>query len=55
MPGTAITVTLDGKRPLIGGPGVAGHSVSGSPRRPSAGSDHARAAMITAVLEKHAR
>ena len=53
--GTAITVTLDGKRPLIGEVQALLASPSGgSPRRAVSGIDHARAAMITAVLEKHA-
>jgi DNA repair protein RadA/Sms len=56
VPGTAITVTLDGKRPLVGEVQalLATPSV-GSPRRAVSGIDHARAAMIAAVLEKHAR
>jgi DNA repair protein RadA/Sms len=54
--GTAITVTLDGKRPLIGEvQALLATPSSGSPRRAVSGIDHARAAMITAVLEKHAR
>ena len=58
--GTAITVTLDGKRPLIGEVQAllarnAFKPSGGSPRRAVSGIDHARAAMITAVLEKHAR
>jgi DNA repair protein RadA/Sms len=55
VPGTAITVTLDGKRPLIGEiQALLATSTGGSPRRAVSGIDHARAAMITAVLEKHA-
>jgi DNA repair protein RadA/Sms len=54
--GTAITVTLDGKRPLIGEvQALLAVSAGGSPRRAVSGIDHSRAAMITAVLEKHAR
>ena len=54
--GTAITVTLEGKRPLIGEiQALLATSTGGSPRRAVSGIDHARAAMITAVLEKHAR
>jgi DNA repair protein RadA/Sms len=54
--GTAITVTLDGKRPLIGEvQALLATPAGGSPRRAVSGIDHARAAMITAVLEKHAR
>lgn len=56
VPGTAITVTLDGKRPLIGEvQALLATPVGGSPRRAVSGIDHSRAAMITAVLEKHAR
>ena len=54
--GTAITVTLDGKRPLIGEvQSLLAKPAGGSPRRAVSGIDHARAAMITAVLEKHSR
>jgi DNA repair protein RadA/Sms len=54
--GTAITVSLDGKRPLIGEvQALLATPSGGSPRRAVSGIDHARAAMITAVLEKHAR
>ena len=54
--GTAITVTLDGKRPLIGEvQALLATPSGGSPRRAVSGIDHARAAMITAVLEKHSR
>lgn len=56
VPGTAITVTLDGKRPLIGEvQALLGAPTGGSPRRAVSGIDHSRAAMIAAVLEKHAR
>ncbi|OBK30295.1 DNA repair protein RadA [Mycobacterium asiaticum] len=56
VPGTAITVTLDGKRPLIGEvQALLATPNSGSPRRAVSGIDHSRAAMITAVLEKHTR
>jgi DNA repair protein RadA/Sms len=54
--GTAITVTLEGKRPLIGEvQALLATPSGGSPRRAVSGIDHARAAMITAVLEKHSR
>lgn len=54
--GTAITVTLDGKRPLIGEvQALLATPCGGSPRRAVSGIDHARAAMITAVLEKHGK
>jgi DNA repair protein RadA/Sms len=53
--GTAVTVTLDGKRPLIGEvQALIGSAVTGSPRRAVSGIDSSRAAMITAVLEKRA-
>jgi DNA repair protein RadA/Sms len=56
VPGTAITVTLDGKRPLVGEvQALLATASGGSPRRAVSGIDHARAAMIAAVLEKHAR
>ncbi|CDO91112.1 DNA repair protein RadA [Mycobacterium triplex] len=55
VPGTAITVALDGKRPLIGEvQALLATPNAGSPRRAVSGIDHSRAAMITAVLEKHA-
>ena len=54
--GTAITVTLDGKRPLVGEiQALLATPTGGSPRRAVSGIDHSRAAMIAAVLEKHAR
>lgn len=56
VPGTAVTVTLDGKRPLVGEvQALLATPSGGSPRRAVSGIDHARAAMIAAVLEKHAR
>lgn len=56
VPGTAITVTLDGKRPLIGEvQALLAAPAGGSPRRAVSGIDHSRAAMITAVLEKHGK
>ncbi|CAJ1504679.1 DNA repair protein RadA [[Mycobacterium] kokjensenii] len=54
--GTAITVALDGKRPLIGEvQALLATPSGGSPRRAVSGIDHARAAMITAVLDKHGK
>ena len=51
-----MTVTLDGKRPLIGEvQALIGSPASGSPRRAVSGIDSSRAAMITAVLEKRAK
>jgi DNA repair protein RadA/Sms len=56
VPGTAITVTLDGKRPLVGEvQALLSRPLDGRPRRAVSGIDHARAAMVIAVLEKHAR
>ena len=53
--GTAVTVTLDGKRPLIGEvQALIGVPTASTPRRAVSGIDSARAAMITAVLEKRA-
>jgi DNA repair protein RadA/Sms len=57
VPGTAVTVTLDGKRPLIGEIQslLARPSNPGAPRRAAvSGIDQARVAMIVAVLEKRA-
>jgi DNA repair protein RadA/Sms len=56
VPGTAVTVTLDGKRPLIGEVQallVPAHN-NVTPRRAVSGIDHSRAAMISAVLAKRA-
>jgi DNA repair protein RadA/Sms len=51
--GTAVTVALDGKRPLIGEvQALIGSPASGSPRRAVSGIDSSRAAMITAVLDR---
>ncbi|WP_395311891.1 DNA repair protein RadA [Mycobacterium sp. AMU20-3851] len=53
--GTAITVTLDGKRPMIGEvQALIGQESAGNARRAVSGIDSSRAAMITAVLEKRA-
>jgi len=55
VPGTAVTVTLDGKRPLIGEvQALLLPSPNASPRRAVSGIDQARAAMISAVLTKRA-
>ncbi|MCK0176890.1 DNA repair protein RadA [Mycolicibacterium sp. F2034L] len=52
--GTAVTVTLDGKRPLIGEvQALIGAPTGPHPRRAVSGIDSARAAMIAAVLDKH--
>ena len=53
--GTAVTVTLDGKRPLLGEvQALVAESTAGIPRRATSGIDSSRAAMILAVLEKRA-
>jgi DNA repair protein RadA/Sms len=57
VPGTAITVTLDGKRPLIGEIQalLTSPNHQGAPRRiVVSGMDQSRVAMITAVLHKRA-
>lgn len=54
--GTAVTVTLDGKRPLLGEvQALVTHSTNATARRAVSGLDSARAAMVTAVLERHGR
>ena len=57
VPGTAITGVTGRQTPTARrGPGAAGDArPAGHPRRAVSGIDHARAAMITAVLEKHAK
>ena len=56
VPGTAVTVTLDGKRPLIGEvQALVAESSASMPRRATSGIDSSRAAMILAVLEKRAK
>lgn len=54
--GTAVTVTLDGKRPLIGEIQalLAVRGEHAQPRRAVSGIDNSRAAMIAAVLERRA-
>jgi DNA repair protein RadA/Sms len=54
--GTAVTVSLDGKRPLIGEVQALLLAPStGTPRRAVSGIDQSRAAMISAVLSKRAK
>lgn len=58
VPGTAVTVTLDGKRPLIGEIQalLAKPANPAAPRRAAvSGIDHARVSMINAVLENRAK
>ena len=55
VPGTAVTVALDGKRPLIGEiQALIGGQEVPSPRRAVSGIDQSRVAMIAAVLETRA-
>lgn len=56
VPGTAVTVVLDGRRPLPAEVQalVAGKDIP-SPRRAVSGLDNARVAMVLAVLEKRGR
>jgi DNA repair protein RadA/Sms len=55
VPGTAVTVTLDGKRPMIGEvQALLVETTNATPRRAVSGIDHSRAAMISAVLAKRA-
>lgn len=56
VPGTAVTVALDGKRPLIGEVQalLAFRPENATPRRAVSGVDSSRAAMIAAVLERRA-
>ena len=54
--GTAVTVTMDGKRPLIGEvQALVSESSAANPRRATSGIDSSRSAMILAVLEKRAK
>ncbi|MCZ4077959.1 DNA repair protein RadA [Rhodococcus sp. H36-A4] len=53
VPGTAVTVTMDGKRPLLAEvQALVVDTHMPSPRRAVSGLDHARVAMILAVLER---
>jgi DNA repair protein RadA/Sms len=55
VPGTCITVTLEGRRPLIAEvQALVATSTLPSPRRATHGVDASRVAMITAVLDKRA-
>lgn len=56
VPGTCVTVTVEGKRPLIAEvQALVAPSALASPRRASAGLEASRVAMILAVLERRAR
>lgn len=53
VPGTCVTITLEGRRPLVTEiQSLVAHSVGGSPRRSVSGLDSARVAMLLAVLTK---
>lgn len=53
--GTCVTVTLEGRRPLVTEvQALVAPSAGGSPRRTTSGVDSARTAMILAVLERRA-
>ncbi|MFE3292843.1 DNA repair protein RadA [Rhodococcus sp. NPDC059234] len=53
VPGTAVTVTMDGKRPLLGEvQALVAPTHNPSPRRAVSGMDAARVSMVLAVLER---
>ncbi|WP_091457529.1 DNA repair protein RadA [Actinokineospora iranica] len=53
VPGTAVTVAVEGKRPLLGEvQALVSKSPLGTPRRAVSGLDSARVAMVLAVLER---
>jgi DNA repair protein RadA/Sms len=54
VPGTCVTVTMEGRRPLLAEvQALSVETPNPSPRRTSSGLDSARVAMILAVLTKH--
>jgi DNA repair protein RadA/Sms len=56
VPGTAVTVVLEGKRPLLSEvQALVSKSYLPAPRRAVSGLDSARVAMVLAVLEKRGR
>lgn len=56
VPGTCVTVTLEGRRPLVTEvQALVSPSSGGSPRRTTSGLDSARLAMVLAVLSRRAR
>lgn len=56
VPGTCITVTVEGRRPLLAEiQSLVARSPLQAPRRTNQGVDGARVAMLTAVLERRAR
>jgi DNA repair protein RadA/Sms len=56
VPGTGVTVTLEGRRPLVAEvQALVAPSALPSPRRATSGLDSARVAMVLAVLERRGR
>jgi DNA repair protein RadA/Sms len=56
VPGTAITVAVEGKRPLLGEvQALVAASTLGTPRRAVSGLDSSRVAMVLAVLERRGK
>ena len=55
VPGTCVTVTLEGRRPLLAEIQSLVAGSTGHPRRVTNGLDGGRVAMVTAVLERRAR
>jgi DNA repair protein RadA/Sms len=56
VPGTCVTITLEGKRPLVAEvQALVSASRMPSPRRATSGLDSARLAMVLAVLERRAK
>jgi DNA repair protein RadA/Sms len=56
VPGTAVTVAVEGKRPLLGEvQALVSQSYLGTPRRAVSGLDSSRVAMALAVLERRGR
>ncbi|WP_219106338.1 DNA repair protein RadA [Austwickia sp. TVS 96-490-7B] len=56
VPGTAVTVTLEGRRPLVAEiQALLAPTSAPSPRRTTSGLDSSRIAMLLAVLERRAR
>src|SRR4051794_2035690 len=56
VPGTAVTVTLEGRRPLVSEvQALVGQASGPHPRRTCSGLDNSRVAMILAVLERRCR
>jgi len=56
VPGTCVTVTVEGRRPLLAEvQALVARSTLGTPRRAVSGLDSARVAMVLAVLERRGR